>query len=100
MRVLAVDWRCRLGQIDLVAQDGETLVVVEVKTRRGVSFGLPQEAVDLRKQRKLRQLAEVYRQQAARGSDPVRIDVIAVLLNAQLQVVRCDHLRDAVQDRQ
>ena len=97
MRVLAVDWRCRLGQIDLVAQDGETLVIVEVKTRRGLGFGLPQEAVDLRKQRKLRQLAEVYRQQAARGGDAVRIDVIGVLLNAQLGVVCCDHLRDAVQ---
>ena len=97
MRVLAVDWRCRLGQIDLIAQDGETLVIVEVKTRRSLGFGLPQEAVDLRKQRKLRQLAEVYRQQAARGGDAVRIDVIGVLLNAQLGVVHCDHLRDAVQ---
>jgi putative endonuclease len=99
MRVLAVDWRCRLGQIDLIAQDGETLVIVEVKARRGVRFGLPQEAVDLRKQRKLRQLADVYRQQAARGADLVRIDVIGLLLNAQLSVVRCDHLRDAIQDQ-
>ncbi|TME49550.1 MAG: YraN family protein, partial [Chloroflexi bacterium] len=62
-RILARDWRTRLGQIDIVAEDGETLVLVEVKARRGTSFGLPEEAVDARKQRKLRTLLEVYRAQ-------------------------------------
>ena len=50
-RILAHDWRNRLGQIDIVAEDGDALVLVEVKARRGTTFGLPQEAVDVRKQR-------------------------------------------------
>jgi putative endonuclease len=52
-RSLAVTWT-PLGQLDLVAMDGKTLVFVEVKTRAGHGFGLPQEAVDAKKIRKLR----------------------------------------------
>jgi uncharacterized protein (TIGR00252 family) len=59
--VLARDWRARTGQIDIVAEDGETLVLVEVKARRGTGFGLPEEAVDARKQQRLRTLMETYR---------------------------------------
>jgi len=96
MRVLARDWRCRLGQIDVVARDGDTVVVVEVKARRGLGFGLPQEAVDARKQRKLRVLAEAYLAATGRQGDPVRIDVVGLLVDARLRVVRCEHIRDAV----
>ena len=56
-RILARDWRSRLGQIDIVAEDGDTLVLVEVKARRGTAFGTPEEAVTLSKQRRLRRLA-------------------------------------------
>src|SRR5207248_1323034 len=55
-RILAADLRTPLGQLDLVAQDGETLVFVEVKARAGLGFGLPQEAVGYQKMRKLRQV--------------------------------------------
>ena len=48
-RILARDWRSRLGQIDIVAEDGDTLVLIEVKARRGTGFGTPEEAVDERK---------------------------------------------------
>lgn len=96
MEILARDWRCTLGQIDLVAQDGDTLVIVEVKARRGTGFGLPQEAVDARKQRKLRMLTETYRQQT-RSRLAVRIDVVALLLDERLQVTSCEHIRNAVE---
>lgn len=96
-RLLDRDWRARAGQIDIIAEDGDTLVLVEVKARRGTAFGLPQEAVDARKQRKLRTLLETYRRATGRQSRPCRIDVVGLLLDADLAVVSCDHIRDAVQ---
>src|SRR5438874_11599467 len=59
-RPLARNWRCPLGEIDLVVARGGMLVFCEVKTRAGSGFGGGYEAVTWRKQRKLRQLAEVY----------------------------------------
>lgn len=97
-RIVARDWRSRVGQIDIVAEDGETLVLVEVKARRGTTFGLPEEAVDARKQRKLRTLLEVYRSQTRRREQPCRIDVVGLLLDDQLTVTRVEHIRDAVHD--
>ena len=96
-RILARDWRNRLGQIDVVAEDGMTLVLVEVKARRGSVFGTPQEAVDARKQRKLRMLLEVYRTQTRRREQPCRIDVVALLLDDNLKVTQVAHIKDAVQ---
>jgi putative endonuclease len=97
-RILATDWRSRIGQIDIVAEDGETLVVVEVKARRGIAFGLPEEAVDARKRQKLRLLLETYRSANKRQRQPCRIDVLGLLLDDHLAVTRCEHIRDAVQD--
>ena len=93
---MARDWRCRLGQIDIVAQDGEVVVLVEVKARRGTGFGLPQEAVDARKRAKLMALLDVYRAASGRQHRPCRIDVVAVLLDADLRPARIDHIRNAV----
>jgi putative endonuclease len=99
LRVIARDWRSRLGQIDIVAEDGDTLVLVEVKARRGTAFGLPQEAVDERKQRKLRTLLEVYRSQTHRQKQPCRIDVLGLLLDENLAVTKSEYIRDAVQSQ-
>ena len=84
-RVLARNWRCPLGEIDLVLARGKTLVFCEVKTRRGGAFGPPFEAVTDRKQRKLRLLAEMFLRSnatavAALGTD-VRFDVASVTLD-------------------
>ncbi|MHB8718060.1 MAG: YraN family protein [Candidatus Dormibacteria bacterium] len=94
--ILAVDWRCRLGQADIVALHGDVVVLVEVKARRSAAFGLPQEAVDARKQRKLRALLEAYRLHSGRQQQPCRIDVVALLLDGALGVRRCEHIIDAV----
>jgi putative endonuclease len=97
-RILARDWRCRIGQIDIVAEDGDTLVLIEVKARRGVGFGTPEEAVDERKRRKLRMLLELYRGQTHRLKQPCRIDVIGLLMDGALSVTRIEHIKDAVQE--
>ncbi len=96
LTIVASDWRCRLGQVDIVATDGETLVIVEVKARRGVSFGLPVEAVDARKRRKLRLLAQTYAAAAGRADAALRIDVVGLLLDGRLRVVDATHLENAV----
>ena len=96
MRVVARDWRCRLGQLDLVCVDRDVVVAVEVKARRTSTFGLPQEAVDARKRAKLRQLLDVFRLSEGHRDQPCRIDVVAVQLDRQLNTVSCDHIRDAV----
>lgn len=97
-RIVSRDWRCRIGQVDILAEDGDTLVLVEVKARRGIGFGLPEEAVDARKRHKLRMLLETYRSATKRQSQPCRIDVLGLLLDDQLAVKRCEHIRNAVSD--
>jgi putative endonuclease len=97
-QIIARDWRSRIGQIDIVAEDDGTLVVVEVKARRGSTFGLPQEAVDARKQHKLRMLLENYRAATKRQKQPCRIDVLGVMLDESLAVSHCEHIKDAVSE--
>ena len=57
MTILSRNWRCPAGELDIVARDGDALVVCEVKTRRGVSHGSPADAVGPRKMQRLRALA-------------------------------------------
>src|SRR3989454_7782613 len=92
--IVGRDSRTPLGQLDLVATDGATLVFVEVKTRAGHGFGLPQESVDARKIRKLRQLALYYlKMRPHRG--PVRFDVVGLTMR-QGRLIRVDHIRNAI----
>lgn len=59
-QVLVCNWRTRAGELDIVALDGDTLVFVEVKTRRTHTFGAPEESIDARKQAQLARLAELF----------------------------------------
>ena len=77
-QVLARNWRCRSGEIDLVAGRGSLLVICEVKTRRGHAFGGGFEAVGWEKQRKLRQLAELWLASSSTSPASVRFDVASV----------------------
>ncbi|CAL9411649.1 MULTISPECIES: YraN family protein [Streptomyces] len=82
MTVLARNWRCgRTGEIDIVARDGDALVVCEVKTRRAGSFQHPMAAITPAKAGRLRGLAERWLQEHG-GAPPggVRIDLVGVLL--------------------
>lgn len=90
--VLARNWRCRVGEIDIVARDGDTLVVCEVKTRRGLAFGSPLEAVTASKLARLSRLALEYRRSSDLPPGPIRIDLVSVLLGveatARIELVR------------
>lgn len=77
--VLARNWRCDLGEIDIVARDGDVLVVCEVKTRTGLGFGSPVEAVTWQKTARLRRLAGRWLAAHPIRPSAVRIDVVGVL---------------------
>ncbi|HEU5240843.1 MAG TPA: YraN family protein [Ornithinibacter sp.] len=89
MEVLDRNWRCEHGEVDVVARDGDCVVICEVKTRRSSGFGEPVEAVTFAKAMRLRRLAAAYlhaHRPVARG---VRIDVVGVLCRpGQPPVVR------------
>ena len=79
MVLLDRNWRCEAGEIDLVLREGDVLVVCEVKTRSGLGFGTPHEAITDAKLERLRRLAGLWA--TAHGVHPtdVRIDVVAVV---------------------
>ena len=79
MQVLDRNWRCSDGEIDIVARDGAALVFVEVKTRRDLTFGPPEEAVIVEKRRRLRRLALRWMAQSTVRPDEIRFDVVSVL---------------------
>lgn len=78
LTILARNWRCPLGEIDLIARDGSVLVVCEVKTRRGTAFGSPIDAVTARKLARLRRLAAAWLHERGGGFAEVRVDVVGV----------------------
>jgi putative endonuclease len=78
-RILARRWRCRHGELDLVASKAGEVVFVEVKTRSGEGFGGPEAAVGPAKSRRLARSAYRYLDQHGLHDVPFRIDVVAVL---------------------
>ena len=76
--ILERNFRCRHGEVDLVVEDEHDLIFVEVKTRRGITFGQPEEAITLHKQRKLQEVAAYYLDLHAYTDRSWRIDVVAV----------------------
>ncbi|MFN2114580.1 MAG: YraN family protein [Anaerolineae bacterium] len=94
-RIRDANWRCKLGELDLVAEDGDCLVLVEVRTRRGDRFGSPEASVGRDKQARLRRLGAAYVQQS-RWPGSWRIDVVAIELGRRGEVVRAEHYRNAV----
>jgi putative endonuclease len=91
-RLLARNWRCPAGEIDIVATDGDVLVVVEVKTRTSTVFGTPADAITRRKAGKLRELALTWLGEHPGAGRAVRFDVVGVLLPPGGEV-RLEHLR-------
>ena len=89
--MLERNWRCRDGELDLVALDGDELVVVEVKTRRSTAYGHPAEAVTAVKLARVRRLAAQWLAVHDVHPSSVRVDVIAVLL-LRGRAAQVDHL--------
>ncbi|MGB8650923.1 MAG: YraN family protein [Mycobacteriales bacterium] len=93
--VLARNWRCREGELDIVARDGAALVFVEVKTRSGLGYGEPAEAVGPVKARRIRGLALRWLAECRPpGSHDLRFDVVSVVRRLGSEPVVL-HLRGA-----
>ena len=95
-RIVEENFTCPLGEIDLIAEDGDVLVFVEVKARRSVRFGGPAEAVHAKKQRQILRVAEAYLREH-RLRVPCRVDVVAVEFPPHGGEPRVELIRNAVQ---
>lgn len=82
LRIVERNYRRRLGEVDIIAREGDTVVFVEVKTRRKASHGAPEEAVTLAKMRQLSRVAVEYLARHNLHDQPARFDVVAVDLAA------------------
>lgn len=92
MQIVELNWRCRDGEIDIVARDGDTVVFCEVKTRSSMAYGDPAEAVVGAKAARLRRLAVRWLAEHPHAWTEIRIDVVSVLRQRQgAAVVR--HIR-------
>lgn len=89
-RVLDRNWSTKWGELDIVAQKEGVMVYVEVKTKVGEGFGTPEDMVNSYKIRQVRQTAEVYRITHNLPEGQARIDVIAIVLDKDHQVVRLE----------
>jgi putative endonuclease len=78
-RIVERSFRLLRGEIDIIAYDRKTLVFIEVKTRSGTGFGVPEESVTAAKQEQIRRIAQLYLLKKRLGDIPCRFDVISVL---------------------
>ena len=91
-RILERNLRTRIGEIDIVATDGDWLVVVEVRSRREDSPVSPRETLTRQKRRKLRALTEQLRKQHRLADRPVRVDLVEVTVDQRGKVKSCQLL--------
>ncbi|MCP4442451.1 MAG: YraN family protein [Aureispira sp.] len=90
-RILTTNWRWGKGEVDIIAQKGEVLVFVEVKTRTNNNFGQPEEAVTTKKQQLFYELAVEYMYQINYEQE-FRFDIIAIVLEPKQDI---QHYQDA-----
>lgn len=94
--IIAHNYRTRIGEIDIIAKDGDTFVFVEVKTRSNESFGAPYEAVNTAKRQKMKKVASLYLQKQKKEF-PARFDVISITCRQNGQkAIR--HIKDAFEE--
>ena len=85
------NYRCALGEVDLIAKDGETLVFIEIKTRKGKGVGYAKEAVNERKRRQLSKVALAYMKSENCCDRKARFDVVAICLgkgDPEIEVIK------------
>lgn len=92
-KIVARNYRCLYGEMDVIARDGDTIVFIEVKSRKSETFGQPQEAVGLEKRKKLSRISLHYIQQKRLEACNARFDVIAVKMSPDEN--RIDLIRNA-----
>lgn len=95
-QIVARNYRCPAGELDLVARRGAAWVFVEVRTRRGIAFGAPEESLTLRKRRHLLAAAQTYLQEHTLEDVDWRIDLVAVQLTPRGELLRVEVIENVV----
>jgi putative endonuclease len=95
--ILDKNFRCKCGEIDLIAVNNGYICFIEVKTRYGTKFGLPAESVNYSKQKKICKTAQVYISLKDINDSNFRFDVIEIILNSSNNDFLVNHIVDAFQ---
>lgn len=90
-KILETHFTTRWGEIDIIAQDDDTLVFIEVKTRKGIKYGYPEEAVTSFKLKALKRAAQFYYQTHPELPESLRIDVVAIILDEKDRPIDIRH---------
>lgn len=92
-QILERNYRCKLGEVDIIARDNESLVFIEVRGRSSLAFGLPQESINRKKQHQISKVALEYLTRKKVKNTPARFDVVAISLKPGKEKV--EHIKDA-----
>ena len=95
-QILQTNYRCPEGEIDIVAKQKDSLVFIEVRTKKNLEFGSPEESITPRKMRKLREVAVHYLQNHENLPASWRIDVVAIELDKNNKTSRIELIENAV----
>ncbi len=94
-RIVATNFRSLLGEVDLVAQEGDTTVFVEVKTRRSIEYGVPQESITSNKQAQILKTALIYLKKNNLGGGNYRFDVVSIVIGPGGKIKSLELIKDA-----
>ena len=97
-QVVTTNYRCPAGEADIIAWDGACLVFVEVRTRRSLNYGTPEESISRQKAARLIATAETYVQGCATPPQEWRIDLAPVRVDSRGVVARIDHIQNAIEE--
>ena len=92
------NWRCPVGELDVVAEKDGVLIFVEVRTRRGDRFGTPEESITPIKRAKLLEVAQTYLEEHGEEDRNWRIDVVAIEIGPRGEVVRMEVIENAIEE--
>ncbi len=95
--ILATNYCCARGEVDIVARDREDLVFVEVRTRQSADYGTPEESLTAAKVQRLLATSQDYLQRHAEADTGWRIDLVCIYLGPGRRLQHIDHLQHAVQ---
>lgn len=94
--IIGGNYHSRYGEIDLIAEKDQKIVFVEVKTRKNLSFGVPEESFTSKKVQSLVKCAEQYAEENGLVLDDWQIDLVAIELNKNNSLKRIEHFADAL----
>lgn len=95
--IIEKNYRCAEGEVDIIATQGNTLVFIEVRTKRNRQYGSPEESITLVKSERLRGLAERYMQEQEKTKVNWRIDLVAIEMERGNRVKRIEIIENAVE---